>query len=272
MVDPPQKLPNDHVHDAQSRRLAHEVLELLEHGFQIGTIGEIESLAGKLVERFAQGSVCQPAISAASAVLQAADEMKMAELNDPALALAEPDDSRNLVGDRGADASVDVSGDGGDRLRPAPQILPAWQEHRIQEHGAILMARLDTHQIQDPIFSSKPEVKSVQHQNQGSCWQAQTARSRYELSQRSTKTPTQALTSKTVAWGKSFQCASVQQDRLQSSGTRSPRLAALPFLANAPCRFAMAALTTSRPEAINFRSATSGVRVPRMHARELDTV
>jgi hypothetical protein len=271
MVDPPQKLPNDHAHDPQSCCLANEMPQLYKHGFQMGTVGKLESLAGKLIERFAQGSVRQPAISSASAVLQAADEMKMAELHDPALACAEPDNSRNLVGDRGPDASVYVSGDRRECLRPAPQVLPARQEQRIQEHGSVLMARLDPHQIQDPIFSSKAEVKSVQDQNQGSSWQAQTPRSRYELSQRSTKTATQPLTGKAVAWGETLQCASVQQDCLQSSRTRSPRLAASPFLADSPRMLALTALTTSRTELIDFGSATQRFRVPRMHARELGT-
>jgi hypothetical protein len=135
----------------------------------------------------------------------------------------------------------------------------------------ILLARLDRHQIQNPVFFSKAEVKSVQDQNQGSCWQAQTPRSRYELLQDSTKTPTQRLTRKAVAWGESFQCASVQQHCLQNSRSRSPMLAASPFLANSPRTLALTALTTSRTEVINFGLATGRFRVARMHARELDT-
>jgi hypothetical protein len=134
-----------------------------------------------------------------------------------------------------------------------------------------VMARLDRHHIQNPIFSSKPEVKSVQDQNQRSPRQTQAPRSRYELSQASTKTPTQTLTGKTVAWGKSLQSASVQQHCLQRSRRRSPRLAAAPFLVNSPRSFALTALTTSRTEVIDFRFATWGFRVQRMHARELDT-
>jgi hypothetical protein len=133
------------------------------------------------------------------------------------------------------------------------------------------MAWLDRHQVQDPIFSSKAEIKSVQDQNQRSCRQAQTPRSRYELLQRSAKTPTQPLTGKTVAWSESFQCASVQQHCLQNSTTSSPTLAAAPFLANSPRPLALTALTTSRTEVIDFGFATGRFRVARMHARELDT-
>ena len=271
MVDPSEKLSNDHAHDAQSFGLTNETRQLFEHGFQPGTIGQLESLPDILVKRFAQGSALQSAIASASAVLQSTDEMEMAELNDPALACTEPDNSGNLVGDRGLDASVYGGGNRCECLRPTPHVLSPWLEHRIQEDGSILMARLDRHQIQDPVFSSKAEVKSVQEQNQGSSGQAQSPRSRHELSQASAKTPTQALTGKAVVWGKTLQCASVQQYCLQNSRTRSVRLAASSFLADSPRPLALTALTTSRTEVIDFGCATGRFRVPRMHARELNT-
>jgi hypothetical protein len=271
MVDPPEKLPNDHTYDAQSCCLPNKAPQFFEHGLQPGAIGQLQSLADMLVKRFAQGSAYQVAIASASAVLQSADEMEMAKLYDPTVARAEPDNSGNLVGDRGPDASVNVGGDRRDCLRPALHVLSARQQNRIEENGSILMARLDRHHIQDPVLSSKAKVKSVQDQNQGSSWQAQTPRSRYELSQRSAKTPTQTLRGKAVAWGESFQCASVQQHCLQNSRTRSPRLAASPFLANSPRPLALTALTTSRTEVIDFGFATGRFRVPRMHARELHT-
>jgi hypothetical protein len=271
MVDPPEKLPNDHAHDAQSCCLANKAPQFFEHGLQPRAIGQLQSFADLLVKRFAQRSACQVAVSSAAAVLQSADEMKMAELHHPALAFAEPDNSGNLVGDRGLDTSVYRGGDSCECLRPPLHVLPPCQEQRIQEDGAILMARLDCHYIQDPIFSSKTKVKSVQDQHQGSSWQAQTPRSRYELSQRSAKTPTQSLTSKAVAWSESFQCASIPQDCLQSSTTSSATLAAAPFLANSPRPLALTALTTSRTEVIDFGFATGRFRVARMHARELDT-
>jgi hypothetical protein len=134
-----------------------------------------------------------------------------------------------------------------------------------------LMARLDRHHIQDPVFPSKAEVKSVQDQNQGSSGQAQNPRSRDEVSQASTKTPTQPLRGKSVAWRESFQRAAIQQYCFENSWTRSSRFAAAPFLADSPRPLALSALTTSRTEVIDFGSATGRFRVARMHARELDT-
>src|SRR5262245_3081460 len=171
MVDPSEELANDHADDTQSCCLALQISQLFEHGLQSGTIGEIESLSGKLIDSLAQGSASQSSIASASAVLQSADEMEMAELNDQNLVPAEPDNSRNLVGDRSPDATAYVNGDGGDRLRPAPQVLSSGQKQRIEKDGTILVARSNRHQIQDPILSSKAEVKSVQHQNQRPCCQ-----------------------------------------------------------------------------------------------------
>jgi hypothetical protein len=271
MVDPSEKLSNNHAHDAQSGCFANKMPQFFEHGLQPGAIGQLQSFADLLVKRFAQRSACQVAIASASAVLQAADEMKMAELYDPALALAELDNSGNLVRDRSPDASVNGGGDRCECVRPALHVLSARQENRIEEDGAILVARLDRHHIQHPVFSSKAKVKSVQDQNQGSSWQAQNPRARYEVSQASTKTPTHALRGKSVASRESFQRAAIQQYCSENSRTRSPSLATAPFLANSPRSLALTALTTSRTEVINFGLATWRFRVARMHARELDT-
>jgi hypothetical protein len=271
MVDPSEKLSNNHAHDAQSFSLPNKMPQFFEYGLQLEAIGQLQSLPDMLVKRFTQGPALQSAIASPSAVLQATDEMKMTELHDPAVTRAEPDNSGNLVGDRGPDASVNGGGDGCECLRPALHVFSAGQENRIEEHGSILMARLDCHHIQNPIFSAKAEIKSVQDQNQRSSGQAQTPRSRYEGSQGSAKTPTQALMGKSVAWRESFQRAALQQDCLQNSRTRSPRLWAAPFLANSPRLLALTALTTSRTEMMNFRLATARFRVARMHARELDT-
>lgn len=271
MVDPSEKLSNDHTHDAQAFCLPNKMPQFFEHGLQPRAIGQLQSLPDMLVKRFAQGSTLQSVIASASAVLQSTDDMKMTELHDPALARTEPDNSGNLVGDRGPDTSVYAGGDRCDCLRPALHVLSARLENRIQEYGSILMARLDGHYIQDPVFSSKAKVKSVQDQNQGSSWQAQNPRSRYEVLQGSTKTPAQALMGKSVAWRESFERAAIQQYCLQNSRTCSPMLATAPFLANSPRSLALTALTTSRTEMINFGLATTRFRVARMHARELDT-
>ena len=162
MVDPSEKLSNNHAHDAQSFCLPNKMPQFFEYGLQLEAIGLLESSPDMLVKRFTQGPALQSAIASPSAVLQSTDEMKMTELYDPAMTRAEPDNSGNLVGDRGPDASVDGGRDRCECLRPALHVFSAGQENRIEEHGSILMARLYCHHIQNPIFSAKAEIKSVQ--------------------------------------------------------------------------------------------------------------
>ncbi len=256
MVDPSEKLSNDHAYDTQSFCLAKPIVELSEHGSEPTAIGKLESLAGQLIECLAYGSSMQSVIASASAILQSADEVKMTELNDPTLGGAELDNTGNLVGDRGPNAFVYGGRNGCECVRPTLHVLSAFAQHRVEEDGSILIAGLERHHIQNPIFASKSEIKSVQDQNQGSFWQAHSSRSRCELSQISTKPPTQPLRSKAVAWSESFQCASVYKDRFQRSTTRSVRFASTPFFADSPRTLALTALTTSRTEVINFGSAT----------------
>ena len=137
MVDPPEKLSNDHAHDTQSCCLPNAIVELSEHGSEPRAIGKLESLTGQLIEGLAQRSAMKSVIASAAAVLQSADEMKMAELNDPALACAEFDNTGNLVGDRGTDTSVYRGRNGCEGVRPPLHVLSAFAQHRIEEDRSI---------------------------------------------------------------------------------------------------------------------------------------
>src|ERR1051325_3233587 len=128
MVDSPETLPDNHTHNAQPCGLGNKIFQLTQHCFELRTIWELDRLPGKLIQPFAQLSVVEPAISPAATVLQAADQMKVTELNDPVLGFAQFEYSGNLVGDRGSDPFVNASGDRLDRLSPASHILSARQE------------------------------------------------------------------------------------------------------------------------------------------------
>ena len=176
MIDSSEKLSNNHAHDTQSCCLMNATLELSEHGSEPRTVGKLERLAGQLIEGLAQGSAMQSVIASASAVLHSTDEMKMAELNDPALACAEFDNTGNLVGDRGTDTSVYSRRNGCEGVRPPLHVLSAFAQHGIEKDRSILLAGFDRHYIQDPIFASKTKVQSVQDQNQRPFGQVQISR------------------------------------------------------------------------------------------------
>ena len=271
MIDPPEKFTDRHAHHARSHWLRNEPLQPLEHPSQACAVREFQRLAGELVERLSYRSSYQFALSSSSAALQLADEVKMAQLHDPALPRGQRDHASNIVRYRGADAPVYSCRNGCECLRPAAYVLSPGKKQRVQEHRSVFVARLHSHEVQDPMAVPKPEVKSVHKKDQRPWRQAQSSRSRDELAQGLTKTVRQGLRCKTGARSKTFQSLPLQQDGLQESGRSSPRLAASPLSADPPRTLAMAALTPSRTEAMNFCSATGRVRVRRIHARELAT-
>jgi hypothetical protein len=271
MVDTPQKLSNDHAHDAQTCCLGDKAPDFFEHGLQSGAIGQIESLTDMLVKRFAQGSSLQSAIASASAVLQSTDEMKMAELNDPALGCAKFYNSGNLVGNRCPDPFVYRGRNGRERVRPTLHVLSAWLQHRIEKHRSSSMAGFKRHHIQNPIFSSKSKIQPVQDQNQWSFWQTQNPSAGHKPPHGLTPTVPHCLLRQANARRQSLQQSPLHQNGFQQSRSISPTSSASSLYANAPGSLATTALTTSRSKAINFRSATTRFRVQTIHARELAT-
>lgn len=271
LIGPPEKLPDCHADHARSHRFVNELLQPLEHRFQAWTVRHFQRLAGEPVKGLSHGSACQFAFPSSSAPLQLADEMEVTQLHDPALACSQPDNPPNVVGRRGTDASVYPDGNRPECVRPALYILPAWQKHRIEENRSILTARFHGHQIQDPMVSLKPEVQSVENQDQRPCRQSQSARSGHQPPQGLTTTVPQRLRRKAGARRETLQCSPLHQDCFQKPRPISPALAASSFLADPPCPLALRTLTTSRPKAMDFGSATRRFRVRRIHARELAT-
>ncbi len=174
MIDPSEKLSNDHAHDTQSFCLPNAILQLREHGSEPTTIGKLESFAVQLIERLAQRSSMQSVISSAAAVLQSADEMKMAELNDPASTCTELDNTRNLVENSGA-IRLSHPNDWNGCERRGTNLACSLCLCAAPDRGrcSILMTWFYRHHIQNPIFSSKAKIKSGQDQNQRSFRQAQ---------------------------------------------------------------------------------------------------
>jgi hypothetical protein len=134
-----------------------------------------------------------------------------------------------------------------------------------------VVARLDRHQIQHPVFSMKAEVKSVQQQNQRPYRQAHNTRSGHKPPQGLTVTIAHRLMSKASTRCQVFQGSSSQQDCFQKPRRTSPTLGASFLCADAPRSLALTALTTARSKAVNFCSATRRFRVRGIHARELST-
>ncbi len=264
-----QKLPYHHAHHTGSHRLLNQFFQTSEHKLQARTVWELQSLAGELIESLANGSACQVALAPPSAALQLADEMKMAQLQDPAFSHSQRGHTSDLVGDHGADALVDIDGNGIDGFRPQTDLFPTREKHRIQKPCTGSIARLQGHQIQDPRLTLEAKIKAVDQQDQWP-WQVQLSGLGHILTHCLLETVTQSSLGKSwVTPCKVFQSPAVQQNGLQKSVWGSPTRTSPLFPANSPRPFAVTALATSRTKTVYGCSTTTRFRVQRLHAREL---
>jgi len=269
LIGPSEKLPDHHAHNTRSHWFLHEPLQPLEHRLKAWTVRQLQRLTSKPVEGLSHGSAYQLAFASSSATLQLADEMKMTQLHDPALSPSQPDDSPNVVGDRGTDAPAYPGGDRSECLRPTVHILSPRQQHRIEENSSILTVRLYGHQIQNPIMAAKPKIQSVEDQDQRP-GHVQTSGPAHILTYCLMEAVAQSSVRKTrVTSCKTFQSPPVQKNSLQKSGRRTPTMTTPLFSANSPCAFAESALTTSRTETVYCCPTTRRFRVQGFHAREL---
>ena len=264
-----KKLPNHHAGTASAARLADQCFQTQKDPLQLGAIGKLQRPAGKLVAKFTHGSAYHFSLSRSPIALQLADEMKMAQLRDPASARGQGGGAPNLVGNQGSNALLRSDRNGADGLRPPADFFPTRKKQRVEEKSVVLMTGLQGHQIQHPRTLMETKVKSIDQKDQWAHWHTQGARSGRELVHSPTKTVTQGLRSKPSTGSKTFQSSSLQQHRVQKSGRSAPTLAASFFSADAPRAPALAALTTPRAEAMNFGSTTRRFHVRRIHAREL---
>ena len=269
LVGPPEKLPHYHTGAGSTARLTDQPFQTQKDPLQLGAIGKLQRLAGKLVAKFTHGSAYHFSLSRSPIALQLADEMKMAQLRDPASARGQGGGAPNLVGNQGSNALLRSDRNGADGLRPPADLFPTRKKQRVEEKSVVLMTGLQGHQIQHPRTLMETKVKSVDQKDQWAHWHTQGARSGRELVHSPTKTVTQGLRSKPSTGSKTFQSSSLQQHRVQKSGRSAPTLAASFFSADAPRAPALAALTTPRAEAMNFGSTTRRFHVRRIHAREL---
>lgn len=269
LIGTSEKLPHHHAGAGSTARLTDRFFQTLKDPIELGTVGKLQCLTGKLVAKFTHGSAYDLSLSPSPVGLQLADEMKMAQLQDPAFVHGQRGDAPNLVGHQSLNALLRSDRNGVDGLRPTTDLLPTRKKQRVQEESVVLMTGFQRHQIQHPRTSVETKVKPVDQKDQWPCWHTQGARSRHELVHSPTKTVTQGLRSKPSTWSKTLQSSSLQQHCVQKSGRSTPTLAASFFSADAPRALAMAALTTPRAETINFDSTTGRFRVRRIHAREL---
>src|SRR3989338_1848594 len=233
LIGTSEKLPHHHAGAGSTARLTDQFFQPLKDPLELGTVGKLQCLTGKLVANFTHGSVCDLSLSPSPVALQLADKKKI-QLQDPAFVHGQGGDTPDLVGHQGPNTLVQSYRDGVDGFRPATDFFPTRKKQRVQKDRTVLVTGFQPHQVQDPGTSVETKVKPVDQKDQWSCWHTQGARSGHELVHGLTKTVAQGLRSKARARSKTFQRPSLQQHCLQESGRSSQRLAASFFSANSP--------------------------------------
>ena len=211
-----KKLPNHHAGTASAARLADQCFQTQKDPLQLGAIGKLQRLAGKLVAKFTHGSAYHFSLSRSPIALQLADEMKMAQLRDPASARGQGGGAPNLVGDQGLNAFACSDRNSADALQPVIDLFPTGKKQRIEENRTALMTRLQGHQIQHPRTTFEAKVKAVDQKNQWP-WQLDYPGAADRPAQELTKTVTEGLWGKTsITPRKVFQRPALQE-RLRAS-------------------------------------------------------
>lgn len=269
LIGASEKLPNHHAGTHGATGLIDKFFEAPQNPPKLATIGKLQCLAGKLVTGFTHVSASDGPLCSSPIALQLADEMKMAQLQDPAPACGERGDAPDLVGNQRSYALLHGDRNGADALRPVPDLFSTGKKQRIEENRTVLMTGFERHQIQHPRTTLEAKVEPVDQNSQWP-WQLHSPGAGYKTKHEPMKTVAQGPLRKTmVITCKVFQRPAIYQNGLQQAGRRSPRMTATPFLPNSPGTLAAAASTTARTEPIDFGPTTPRFRVQRFHAREL---
>ena len=271
LICAPEKLSHHPAGTDSAAGLTNEVFEAPKDPLKLVTVGKLQCLTGELIAGFTHGSVSEGSLSGSPIALQLADEMEMTQLQGPTFVCRQRGNTSDLIGDYGRNALLYAQRNGADRFQPAIEILPTREKQGIEEKSVISMTRFECHEIKHPRAASETKVKAVDQEHQWACRYVQGAILRHHSTQGSTKTMTQGLRGQSGAWSEPFQSFSFQQHGIQKTGGGPPTLATSFFLPDAPRPLAMAALTTSRAEAVSPGPATGRFRVQRIHARELHT-
>src|SRR3990172_5765264 len=124
LIGTSEKLPHHHAGAGSTARLTDHFFQTLKDPLELGTVGKLQCLTGKLVANFTHVSACDFSLSPSPVALQLADEMKMTQLQDPTFLRGQRGDTPSLVGYQCSYAFVHSDRQGADGFRPATDLLP----------------------------------------------------------------------------------------------------------------------------------------------------
>jgi hypothetical protein len=269
LIGPSEKFSDYHADTDRTARLTDQLAQTLKGPLELGTIGKLQCLTGKLIANLTHVSACDFFLSSSSVAMQLADEMEMTKLQDPAFLDGQRGDASNLVGNQGAYTLLYFDRYGVDGLRPAIDLFPTGKKQRVEENSAALMTRPQGHQVQHLRTLVEAKVKTVDQKDERPS-QFYNSRARHKTTHELMKPVAQGPMRKTVVTARQiFQRVPLQKNGLQQFERRSPWTPSKLFLPDSPRSFAVTAPTAARTKTVHFGPATMRFRMQRLHAREL---
>lgn len=271
MVEVSEKLAYCHAHLACGQRLAYRDLQTPERSLKLESLRELQRLAGQLVQCLSDGPSSQGGLLPTAAPLQLADEVKMTELQDPAILASQRLHPAKVVGDQGSNSALDLGWKRLQDLAPALGILAATAQHGIQKHRIILGRGFERHQIQDPRLAAETKPQAVDQEDEGPAWIFAGTRVCEKLKQRLAKAIPDGLRRPAGMAAERAKSLVRQKDAVHDVRSDSETRPPSSFRPNPPGSPTAAALSPPQPVRIHSRTTTWRFRVYGFHARELST-
>lgn len=261
MMDVSEKLAHRHAHLPCRQRLAHRGSQAPEGSLKERTVRELQRLASQLVQTLSDCPASQSGLFAAAAPLELADEVKMTELEDPAVVASERFHPSQVVADQSPNAAFGLGGDRPQDLAPELGTLATPEQQGIQKHRRVLGAGVERHQRPHAKAAAKTKPQPVDQEDEVPCGIFAGTRLREKLTQRVAKALADGLGRQGCSAQEHPQGLIGPKDSVQEVQPVSAMRAPASVLPNPPRSPAPAALPTPHPVRINSGPTTRGFRV-----------
>lgn len=140
--------------------LRHQLLEAIEDGPELLAVHSANGFLEQFVGLLAQDSCHQIGASPTQALAQRSQQMKVAQLKNPAIFIRDGATSVELVPDESPDGLALFSRDCRQRILPCLHPFRAFDKNRINERGGFGVHRPERHEVKHPrgAFESEPEA------------------------------------------------------------------------------------------------------------------
>ena len=248
-----------------------EVVQPREAALEPRAARQHQGLADELVERGADGRAAQGVRAGVRAgPPKPEQEVKVAELEDPAVLASDPPHPRQIVSHEATNAPLDGWRQDGHGAAPARGAFLAGQQQRIEEDSAVPPAGAQGGQVENPRAAGELEPEAIHQQQE----RARRQRLGGGPSDEATQGLADAIAVRAhgdapALAGQLAHGEAADEDAVQDGERRSATFRTPAARTHSPGASARDALPTTGAEASDPNAATGGFRVHRGHAHEL---